>query len=71
MKQIQIPQKQTPTNYLVVRVELVHVMKGWFGLKDRQLTAISVVPNTPSQAVELTNRIGKLTEKYGKSIPIE
>lgn len=71
MKQVKIPKQQTPTDYLVVRVELVHVKKGWFGLRDKQLTAHSAIPDTPQQAVDLTNKISLLMNKTGIAIPLE
>lgn len=70
MEKIQIPKKNTPTNYFVVRVQLVHVKKGWLGLKDKLITSCTVIPDNPKKAVELTNRIGKLVDDYGVSFPL-
>ena len=71
MKQIKIPNEQTPREYLVVRMQLIHVKKGIFGLKDEQLTAHTAIPNTPKEAVDLANKIAVLMGKVGVSFPIE
>ena len=72
MKKIQIERREnTPTNYLVVRVQLVHVKKKLLGLKDTEITKFVAIPNTMKESVELTNRIGAIMKKYGKSFPLD
>lgn len=67
MKQVQIPVKQTPKDYLVVRVWLVHVKLSWWrrllGLTDKQLTASAFVAKSPQEAVDETNSIVSAFQK--------
>lgn len=72
MKKVQIPKKNTPTEYLVVRLQLVHVKKGFLGrLKDKILTAHAVIPNKPKDAVDLANQFSMFARKYGKTLNLE
>jgi len=71
MKRVQIPKKQTAKEYLAVRVQIVHVKKGWLGFKDKELSSLSAIANTPEEAVEFFSRIWKMADEYGVSIPVE
>jgi len=73
VKQIKVPKEQTPRDYLVVRIQLVHVKKSWLGLKyyEKILTASAVIPDTPEAAVDLTNQTVVQFKKLGVSFPVE
>lgn len=68
MKQIQLPKANTPTEYVVVRVQIVHVKKGWLGFKDKELSSAMAIPNKPKEAADLFNKIGVMIRKYGVTI---
>ena len=60
--------EQTPKEYLVVKVHLVHVKKGFFGYKDKILAFHSAIPDTPQKALELYKKMIKIVRKYGVTI---
>ena len=64
MKQILNTQKE----YVVVRVQLVHVKKRFFGYQDKILAFHTAIPDTANEALELHEKIGKLMEKYGVTV---
>lgn len=70
MRKIQIPKRNTPTEYLVVRVQIVHVKKRFLGFKDKELSMHTAIPNKPNEAIELFNKISAIMGKYGVSISI-
>jgi len=65
---ININKKQLPTDYLVVRLQLVHVRKGLFGLKDKELVKHSCIPNTRKEAADIIKRIVNILEEYGVNV---
>lgn len=70
--QVQIPTKQRiGQDYLAVRVQLVHVKKGMFGLRDKELSFSVVIPDTPELALQLFEEIAEKNSKYGKAFQLD
>jgi len=65
---ININKKQLPTDYLVVRLQLVHVKKGLLGLKDKELVKHSCIPNMRKEATDIIKRIANILEEYGVNV---
>lgn len=65
---VDVTKDQKPTDYLVVRCQLVNAKKGVFGLKDNTLAIQAVIPNTRIEAAELYGKIKVLMEALGVSV---
>ncbi|MGD0071359.1 MAG: hypothetical protein ABSB71_07785 [Candidatus Bathyarchaeia archaeon] len=63
--QVNISGKQLPTDYFVVRVQLVHVKKGFFGLTDTQLAGNAAIATTRKESAELFEKFSTLMKEYG------
>lgn len=67
-----LPQKNTPKNYVAIRVTAVHVKKRWlFGFCEKVLGFRIAIPDSPQKADELMGRIDKLMKEYGIGIDVE
>lgn len=60
---VDLEKEQIPTDYLVVRTQLVHVKKGLFGLKDKQLAVAILIPDTRREAAQVFKNI---QDEFGK-----
>lgn len=58
---------QKPADYLVVRVQIVHVKKGVLGLRDKVLARSALIPSKRKEAVKVFEAVRKDFEKRGKS----
>lgn len=65
---VPIGDPQTPTDYYVVRVQLVHVRKGFFGFRDKTLAFSALVPDTRKEAADVFKAVQEDFEKRGVSI---
>lgn len=66
--QIDVGKSQSPTDYYVVLVELVHVKKGLFGFVDKTLVKNACIPDTREHAAHLTKRFTAIMQEYGGSV---
>ena len=59
--------KNIPNDYIVIRVKIVHVKKNrFFGIKDKQINAITLVTDTQNKSFKAYKEIEKIIRKYGK-----
>ena len=63
--------ENTSDEYVCVRVQIVRVKKGWFGLKDTVLGFTTVIPNTPKLAEKIFRETQTRLRKYGVTIDLE
>ena len=55
---------QSPDQYLVIRVQLVQVKRGFLGLfRDEEISSRSYIPNQRADAYTLYEAIDKLAKK--------
>jgi hypothetical protein len=52
-----LPSPQTPDDYLVVRVQLVHVRKSFGGPKDEVIGYRAIIEPTSESAVKLASKV--------------
>jgi hypothetical protein len=58
--------KQTPRDYVSIRVSAFHVKKGWLGFfSDNKLGRVVCVPDDRMKAMELFEKIDLLMKEYG------
>ena len=69
-KQKWIDSKNTPSEYLAVRLQFVLVKKGFLGLKDKTVGVRVVIPNTKKEAMELASRVFRVLDSY-KGVTLE
>lgn len=66
--------ENTAEEYVGVRVKLVKVTKGLFGVfghKDETIGAITVIPDTPKVAERLYKKIKAMCLEYGVEFKVE
>lgn len=63
-----LPAKNTPKDYLAVRVQLVHVKTRFFGFTEKEIRGITCIPDDLEGAAEIMHSIDQMFSKYGKRI---
>lgn len=68
MVKVDVSGEQTPKDYYVVRVQIVHVRKGLFGLNDKTIAGNAVIPNTRREAAEFFKDVSDKMARFGVSV---
>jgi hypothetical protein len=63
--------KNTPKDYVSIRVSVVHVKKMWGLYVDNELSKQVCIPDSWEDANKLVGEIQELMKKYGKPLSIE
>ena len=58
---VDVSGEQKPTDYFVLRIQLVHVKKTWFGFKDNLLVFNALIPDSRKEATDL---FGKVADEF-------